>query len=261
MTEQLGSKQRASASGLGSLQLKVEFPDMNAAFKDLGLQFALAQTRGMGDAVDQWKKRIRSLVRQNFKRTPGFARSKGLNFEKSFQGASFPAKKRGGKQKVSFRPAGWLNAKAAFAPIFEEGGTVAARGKFLAIALPAAKKLALDYGFANTGVKGLRFSKYSQVDAANRSFGKLRLIPAASGNLILAADKPGSGRGLGHFGSVKARGKADFIPLFLLVRRVRLPKKLSFHVLAKFAAAAVPDFVVTRYRELKEIVAKAKGKT
>jgi hypothetical protein len=126
------------------VRLKVDFPDAAAVFKQLGLTGALAMTKAMAEIVDGWKAEIRAAVRQNFKSTPGKARRLGLNFEKSFQGTPFPEKK---KRKVSFHPAGFLNAKANFAEIFETGGAVSPRGsKYLAIALPAARKLNLDYG-------------------------------------------------------------------------------------------------------------------
>jgi hypothetical protein len=131
------------------VRLKVDFPDAAAVFKQLGLTGAVALTRAMGEIVDGWKAEIRAAVRQNFKSTPAKARKLGLNFEKSFQGTQFPEKKR---RKVSFHPAGFLNAKADFAEIFETGGPVGPRhGKYLAIALPAARKLGLDYGYAESG--------------------------------------------------------------------------------------------------------------
>jgi hypothetical protein len=216
------------------VRLKVDFPDAAAVFKQLGLTGALAMTRGMGEVVDGWKADIRAAVRQNFKSTPAKARQLGLNFEKSFQGSQFPEKK---KRKVSFNPAGFLNAKASFASIFETGGPIGPRhGRFLAIALPEARKLNLDYGYAQSG-HGLRFSKRSMVAAAEKELGPFRPIRAKGGNLILAVTTEGGQgggmvlrrAGLRKFVGVRAKGKKrTFVPLFLLVKRTVDPKRLDF---------------------------------
>jgi hypothetical protein len=221
------------------VRLKVDFPDAAAVFKQLGLTGAVAMTRAMGEIVDGWKAEIRAAVRQNFKSTPAKARKLGLNFEKSFQGTQFPEKKR---RKVSFHPAGFLNAKANFAEIFETGGPRRPRhGKYLAIALPAARKLNLDYGYAQSG-HGLRFSKRSMVEAAEKQLGPFRPIRAKGGNLILAATTEGGLKGgvvMRRVGSAsspsrKARGKKrTFVPLFLLVKRTVDPKKLNFIATAR----------------------------
>jgi hypothetical protein len=212
-----------------SLKLKLDFPNAAQVMRDLGTDAAKAQTRAMAAVVDGWKGDIRPLVRQNFRRTPGHAKRAGLNYEKSFQGDTYPSKK---SRKVSFQPAGFLQAKADFARIFEDGGTVEGgkTRKYLAIALPGARKLKLDYQ------QKRRFTKSSNVEKADRLYGPLRPIPASGGGLVLAADARNVARA-----GLRPRGKKrDFVPLFLLVKRVRLPKKLSFIRLAQLWLNRLP---------------------
>jgi hypothetical protein len=233
-----------------SARLKIDFPDIVAVMQRLGLTAALALTRGMEEATAGWKNEIRPQIRSVFKSTPAKARKLGLNFEKSFQGTSFPQRKR---RKVSFRPAGFLNAKAAFAEIFETGGGVSPRhAKYRAIALPAARRLGFDYGYAESG-HGLRFSKRSMVEDAERQLGPFRPIPGKHGNKILGVTTAGGigggfvakgGFGRGKVTAVQARGKKrDFVALFVLVKTTVEPKKLNFMYLAQKWANALPDIV------------------
>jgi hypothetical protein len=235
------------------IRLKLDFPNVVEVMRQLGTSAATAQTRAMADVVDGWKVDIRQLVKANFKRTPAAAKRRGLNFEKSFQGTAYPR-----KGKASFDPAGFLNAKANFAEVFEDGGTSAPKGRYLAIALPAAKKLGLDYDPSSGHLQ-----KRSMVEAAEARFGKLRPIPSKAGNIVLAADTLGKRRGgsiaqytAGKFSQVRARGKKrDFIPLFVLVKSVRLPKKLRFVEIAQRWLNRLPAFTEKRAAEIM-----AKGK-
>lgn len=234
-----------------ALKLMVKFPDIRKEMAELGTSGAKAQTLAMGEVVEGWKGQIRGVVRQNFKRTPPHARARGLNFEKSFQGESFPSKR---SRKASFNPAGFLVAKARFASVFEEGAGVDARSKkYLAIALPAAKKLGFDYGERHSGFSGRSyFGKQSQVERADQLYGPLRPIPAKGGDIILAASTAGGlsggaiarvrkvGRGKARASVAKARGKRDFVPLFLLIKRVVLPKKISFVRIAEIWLNKLP---------------------
>ena len=228
------------------VRIKISFPNLPNIMRQLGTAAATAQTKAMADVVEGWKTDIRALVRENFKRTPPAARKRGLNFEKSFQGTTFPR-----KGKASFDPAGFLAAKADFAQVFEEGGRSQARGRYLAIALPAAKKLGLDYD-GSTG----HLRKRSMVEAAEKRFGALRPIKSKAGNIVLAVSTgaKGGSRGArvnGKFVSVKARGKKrDFIPLFVLVKLVRLPKKLRFVYLAQKWLNRLPAFTEQRAAEI-----------
>lgn len=232
------------------IRLKIQFPDFRDLMKQLGQDAATAQTRAMADVVAGWKGEIRPLVKANFQRTPPYARARGLNYEKSFQGSSYPS-----KGKVSADPAGFLIAKADFAQVFEDGGSSRPKSRrYLAIPLAGAKKLGLDYGPS----KSNRLSKRSLVEEAERRFGALRPIRSKAGNTILAADTHGKAKG-GFLGTVlggkvkiaKARGKKrDFVPLFVLVRSVRLPKKLNFVALAQKWLNRLPDFTEKRAAEL-----------
>lgn len=223
-----------------AFRLKLDFPNVVQVMRELGTDAAKAQTRAMGAIVDGWKGDIRALVKQNFRRTPPHAKRAGLNYEKSFQGDSFPSKR---SRKNSFQPAGFLQAKADFAQVFEEGGSVSGgrRRKYLAIALPGAKRLKLDYQHKN------RFTKASNVEKADRLYGPLRPIPAAGGNTVLAA----SARNIARAG-LRPRGKKrTFVPLFLLVRRVRLPKKLSFLAFAQKWLNRLPEYTEREVRRVQ----------
>lgn len=225
-----------------AVRLNVQVPNAPTVFKGLGRAGAAAMTLAMNEVVEGWKREIRALVRQNFRRTPTQARSKGLNFEKSFQGDTYPPKKR---RRVSFNPAGFLNAKADYAGVFEDGDTVASgrQRKYMAIAMPAAKKLGLDYGLRQTG-GGFRYSKASGVEAAEQRYGALRILPSKNGNKILAASVRAGGSLLGGKRGAKTRGKKrDFIPLFVLVKRVKLPRKLRFVPIARRWLYRLPHIV------------------
>ena len=224
-----------------AFRLKIDFPDAAKVLWDLGTDAAKAQTRAMAAVVDGWKTQIRGVVRQNFRRTPGHAKRAGLNFEKSFQGDSYPTKR---SRKVSYQPAGFLQAKADFAESFEEGKAISGGRfrKYLAIALPGAKRLKLDYQ------QKRRFTKASNVEKADRLYGPLRPIPA-EGGLVLAADA----RSVAKAG-LRPRGKKrDFVPLFLLLRRVILPKKISFVRTAQIWLNRLPEIT-------EREVAKIQGK-
>lgn len=220
-----------------ALRLKLDFPNVAQVMRELGTDAAKAQTRAMGAVVDGWKGDIRSLVKQNFRRTPGHAKRAGLNYEKSFQGDSYPSKR---SRKVSFQPAGFLQAKADFARVFEDGDTITGgkRRKYLAIALSGAKKLKLDYQ------QKRRYTKASNVEKADRLFGPLRQIPTKGGDFILAANA----RAVAKAG-LRPRGKKrDFVPLFLMLRRVALPKKLNFVALAKRWLNRLPEYTEREVR-------------
>lgn len=214
-----------------AVKLTLEFPGVVPVLESVGTDASKSLTRGMERVVNSWKKEIRAAVKAGFKRTPIHAKRRGLNFEKSFQGTTFPTRK---SKKFSFNPAGFLYAKAAFAESFEEGDTITAgrRRKYLAIALRGAKKLKLDY--KETGRGG--YGKRSAVEEASANYGPLRPVPTKSGDIILAAsaDRVASA-------GLKPRGrKRNFVPLFLLVKRVKVPKRLSFIRFAQRALDRLP---------------------
>ena len=98
----------------------------------------------------------------------------------------------------------------------------------LKIALPAVRRLKLDYRRVVRGTTST-FAKATDIEALKQRFGPLRPIPARGGNLILAADVE-KARAEG----IKVRGKKrTFVPLVLLIRSVRVPKKLSFNAIAQ----------------------------
>jgi hypothetical protein len=194
-------------------------------FKQLGLTGALALTR-------PWR---RSSTAGRTRSAPRSARtSRARRRRRASSGSTsrsrFRAPVPGEEAPQSQLPPGRLpQRQGAFAEIFETGGGVSPRhAKYLAIALPAARKLGFDYGYAESG-HGLRFTKRSMVEAAERQLGPFRPIRAKGGNKILAVTTAGGlGRRLRRQGPLrprqghraKARGKKrDFVPLFVLVKR------------------------------------------
>jgi len=122
------------------LRLKLQYPNVADVMRQLGTSAATAQTQGMGDVVDGWKGDIRAVVRANFKRTPPIARKRGLNFEKSFQGTTYP------KRGVQLRPCRLPGGEGGLCGGVDQGGQISPRRRrYLDIALPAARKLGLDY--------------------------------------------------------------------------------------------------------------------
>ncbi len=215
------------------MRMKLDIPSGGIALLigAINGRLARALTEGMAETTVGFKKEIRGLVRQNFRRTPPVARAQGLNFEKSFQAESFPSK----RGKFSLNPAAFFVAKARAAEAFEEGETVGGK-RYLAIALPATRRLRMDYSRVIRGATST-FAKATNIAALVERFGPLRRIPARGSDIILAADAEAAATA-----GLKPRGKKrDFVPLVLLRQAVRVPKKLSFNAIARaWASRLVP---------------------
>ncbi|WP_200475099.1 DUF6441 family protein [Azospirillum argentinense] len=147
----------------------------------------------------------------------------GSGLEKAWRLDLYP--KSGRK---TMRPAGLVYSKATrLHDAFDDGETISARGgKWLAIALPAAKEAGLHMSRqrGNGGRAGPLPAKWSNVAAAEARFGALRFVPI-NGNkrALLVADGKARGTTLARGGV----GRATSIPLFLLVRNVRGRKLLD----------------------------------
>lgn len=118
---------------------------------------------------------------------------------------------------------------------FVEGMTIGPRRKrFLIIPLPGAQKLKLDRGLEHS--KGSKERKWSQLQAAIAKFGALRWIEISGGRFLLVADWLSAGgkrsktrhkgRNVGgEFSPIT--GRRQSIPLFLVVRQVRINKRID----------------------------------
>lgn len=196
-------------------------------------RLARAVTKAMVEVAGGAKEELRRQVKEGFRPTPRRARKVGQNFEKAVQANVYPDPGKGrNPKKVSLEPAAVPHVKAGFAEVFEEGRTVHARNKFLVVPLPAAmrEKTAYDRQWKSGKVQ-TSYRKWSDIEAAERDFGPLRLIPSKSGFVLAADAKRASDKGLKN----RKRSK-DFVPLFALVTKVREPRKLRFRAtVAKWA--------------------------
>jgi hypothetical protein len=220
--------------------LRVKIPtaaDVKSLMAGLRGDVAKATTGGMQDAVDGFKAEIRGQVRANFRRTPPYARRRGLDFEKSFQADAYPSQK---SKRESLGPAGFFQARAKAAELFETGGEVSGR-RYLAIPLPAARRLKLDYAALTRGNTGT-FGKRTNIDAINDRFGPLHILPTSGGGFILAADaKRAAKEGL------KPKGKKAYVPLVLMTPRVTVPDKLDFFGTADRWAGRLDSLIERRF--------------
>lgn len=190
-------------------------------------------------ASDALKDRLRGQVR---------AAGLSSSVEKAWQSKVYP-------KGDSMGAAGLVYSKAArIHSAFDAGATIGPKaGQWLVIPLPAARRLKLDLSYQRS--KGSRPRHWSDIDAAVRRFGALRRVALRGGRILLVADgvtasgarrKVRTARG---GGAVQGVGNVS-MPLFLLVRRIRLGKRLDIdgavtqagreflaHVIAGIAAA------------------------
>ena len=117
---------------------------------------------------------------------------------------------------------------------FNEGGIIRSSRGWLAIPTEEAVRL----GFATqmvAGLRGSREARKSDIEAAERRFGKLRAIQTHNGNYLLVADvRTGTrldkklGQRVQTYRKTRENQSATTtVPLFYLVQNVRLQKKLD----------------------------------
>jgi hypothetical protein len=144
------------------------------------------------------------------------------------------------KGEPSLRAAALIWTKAPhILSAHEQGVTIRARdGFWLAIPLPAAGKAG---GGANFTPGTWQFAKGK----------KLRFVPTGPGKAVLVADDVRINR---RGAAIKRRRKSGkladtAVPIFALVRQVKLPKRLSLFPAAERIAASVPGNIVANWRE------------
>lgn len=124
--------------------------------------------------------------------------------------------------------------------IFLEGGTVTGKaGKYLVLPLPEAEKLGFDRKISRAG----RLKKHSNLQAAINQFGnQLRFINIGSNKLMAVIDQNyAKQKGVRVRRSSKGRKfQRDFVPLFLLIKRVRIGRKVNWRRLVREAERDMP---------------------
>lgn len=194
---------------------------------------------GTVKAADGLKEKLRAQVRAAGLSTP---------VEKAWQSKVYP-------KGESMGAAGYVYSKAKrIHAAFDVGGDLRPKnGEWLVIPLPAARKLKLDVSYQRS--KGSRPRHWSDVEAAVARFGALRRVMLPGGRMLLVADRvTASGarrkvRTTREGARVQGLGNVS-MPLFLLVKRVRLGRRLDIdgavasaerdfmgHVLAGISAA------------------------
>lgn len=124
---------------------------------------------------------------------------------------------------------------------FATGGEIRAKnGSYLVIPLKGAVRAGLHTSMRKS--RGSRPRKWSELEPALRRFGNLRRIALSKGRYLLVAPgygksgkalKPGARRRKGYWG----------LPLFLLVPRVRLGKRIDFEGAKRRAQKRHPKFL------------------
>lgn len=119
----------------------------------------------------------------------------------------------------------------------EKGALIRGRnGLWLAIPLPAAGKAA-------------RGARITPAEWEKKTGLQLRLVPRRNGPGLLVAEARVSVKGLAKVSrSNTGRGLAS-IPVFLLVRQVKLPKRLDLERDARVARERIPDAIVANWTE------------
>lgn len=152
---------------------------------------------------------------------------------------------------ASANAAGYVFSKAPrIHAAFATGGEIRARnGRFLVVPLPVAIRLGLHRSMERS--RGSRPRRWSNVAAALDRFGALRMVKLSGGRFFLVADNVTStGRrsrtrrtreGL-EFSPIG--GRRVSMPLFLLVPRVRLGKRLDLDKPARSALGRLASTIV-----------------
>lgn len=134
---------------------------------------------------------------------------------------------------------------------FAEGVTIGPKHKrFLVVPLEGARRLKLDRGLQQS--KGNRERKWAQIQAAVAKFGALRWIKISGGRFLLVADNLTAGGARsktrhrdGEFSPIA--GRRQSVPLFLLVRQVRLGKRLDLKPDIDRAHSALPGNILAAW--------------
>ncbi len=175
--------------------------------------------RGILGAVNNGLRRAGRGVQKDMRaavRAAKFARG-GVgrqNFEKSFRVDLWPSR----NNVYARRPAMTVGATARYAEVFEEGAEVSGK-PYLAVPLPEARRLDLH-------TSGSYSRKKSNVKAAQANYGPLRRIPSKNG-YILAADAKKLP------GATASGGARPFVPLFAMVKQVKLTKRYSIRAIVE----------------------------
>ncbi|WP_337996223.1 DUF6441 family protein [Oleispirillum naphthae] len=184
---------------------------------------------GTQTATDNLKEKLRAQVR-----AAGLPQS----VQKAWQSKVYPKGDSMGAAGLVFSKATRIHAA------FDAGASISPRnGQWLVIPLPAARRLKFDVSYSRS--RGGKPRHWSDVDAAVRRFGSLRRVPLKGGRILLVADgvtASGSRRKVRQAkggGTVQGVGNVS-MPLFLLVKRVRLGKRLD---IGGAAAQAGRDFM------------------
>lgn len=180
-----------------------------------------------GDLADAARQAVESTstTLQNTLRAQVRDAGLGQGLEKAWRREIYP---RAGRKTAG--PAALVYSKATrLHAAYNKGGMIQAHNtQWMVIPLPAAEEL----GFASDGKKRYRGGKkahYSNLDAAIRSFGKLRPVYLKRGMIMLVADaRVGSKSGATRYKKASGKMTANTsVPLFLLVKQVHIKKLLD----------------------------------
>lgn len=195
-------------------------------------------TSGTVRTTDNLKDRLRKQVA---------AAGLGVAVQKAWQSKTYPSGN-------SMSAAGYVFSKAKrIHAAFDAGGFIRpVNGDWLVIPLPAAKRLGLDTSYKSA--HGGKPRHWSNVDAAIRRFGSLRRVVLPGGRVLLIASRvTSSGRRRATRthrggGTVQGVGNVD-MPLFLLVKRVRLGRRLDIAAAADAAQVELLPQVIRAIAE------------
>ncbi|MGQ9367692.1 DUF6441 family protein [Azospirillum sp. ST 5-10] len=189
--------------------------DLRAVLDDRLSEIADAARAAVSGVAAELQADLRAQVR---------AAGLGEGLEKAWRLEVYPKARR-----RSFRPASLVYSNATrLHAAFDAGPAIRAKNaSWLAIPLPAAVAAGLDRQWGRRDNAHSRWrakAKWSAIQAAEERFGGLRFVPI-NGNrrALLVADGKARGDRLARGGV----GRATSIPLFLLVRQTKLPKRLD----------------------------------
>ena len=193
--------------------------------KDAGDNLAAVLTNAVAAAGADLQEVLRGQVR---------AAGLGEGLAKAWRYEAYPKGRR-----ASLGPAALVYSKAArLHQVFETGATITARGsKWLVLPLPAAEALGYDTRplGRKPGGRANRLTRWSNVDAAVARYGELRFVAFDGGRrALLIADNLSRARQrtvrrrLVGAGQLEAANRVSSgVPLFLLIRQVRVGKQLD----------------------------------
>jgi hypothetical protein len=147
----------------------------------------------------------------------------------------------------SIKAAAWLyvRTKTDILGSHNDGSIIRARnGVFLAIPLPAA-------GRNNRG------GRWTPATWQFRNGVRLRFVKTPRGGLLVADDfrlTPGRGIGIRKRGKRRKDGMltgAASVPIFALVRQVKMPKRLNLYPAAQQIASRVPSAIAAKFQAMK----------